>query len=95
VTETSSTGLSAVDQFIRFLLFPAAIVAIIWFLWALPAWLKRSTVKPGQPWTGEPLWVNAPAQIGGPERAALVAGTAGTAGTAADVDGRGGASAQW
>ena len=46
------------------MLLPAAVIAVIWFLWALPQWLRRSSFRPGEPWVGEPLWVGAPRELG-------------------------------
>ena len=61
--ETTTTALSTADWLVRFMLLPAAVIAVIWFLWALPQWLRRSSFRPGEPWVGEPLWVGAPREL--------------------------------
>ena len=87
---TEASSMSGAEFAVRFLLVPAAIIAIIWFLWALPSWLRRSSFRPGEAWTAEPLWVGAPADGGAINRAALESATPGTG-----TDDRGGASARW
>ena len=88
VTEASS--LSTSEFAVRFLLYPLGVIAIIWFLWALPSWLRRSSFRPGEAWTSEPLWVGAPDESGAINRAAIEAGT-----SAIGSDERGGARARW
>ncbi|MEI6373731.1 MAG: hypothetical protein WCP26_08085 [Actinomycetes bacterium] len=87
---TEASSMSGAEFAVRFLLIPATIIAIIWFLWALPSWLRRSSFRPGQAWTSEPLWVGAPAESGAINRAALESATPGNG-----TDDRGGASARW
>ena len=90
--DTSSQ--SAVSSFLVLVLYAAAIVIVIWFLWALPAWLKRGSHRPGEPWVGDPLWVGAPTD----ERAAIGAAPSSQVVQASDlaaIDPRGGASARW
>jgi len=95
----SRLSLWGLDVVPSLVLIALAMIAIIWFLWALPTWLRRSTFRPGQPWSGEPLWVGAPADSAGapaaiePARASAIGGAGSSAG--ADDDGRGGASARW
>ena len=93
--ETTTTALSTADWLVRFLLLPAAVIAVIWFLWALPQWLRRSSFRPGEPWVGEPLWVGAPRELeSAAANRAAIAGS-GEQSLSDAPDDRGGASARW
>ncbi|CAB4940782.1 unannotated protein [freshwater metagenome] len=91
--ETTTTALSTADWLVRFMLLPAAVIAVIWFLWALPQWLRRSSFRPGEPWVGEPLWVGAPRELAAAGRVAIAG--SGELSLSDTPDDRGGASARW
>lgn len=74
------TDASSLSDAVRFLAIPAAMIAVIALLWALPSWLRRSPFRGGAEVAEGPVWIGA-AEAG---PAAL-----------ADPDHRGGASARW
>ncbi len=52
--EETGEGLTALETIMWFVVAPAAIWIIIWFLWSIPKWRRSNTPQTGENWNPKP-----------------------------------------
>ena len=52
--EEPGSALSAMETIIWFAVTPAAVWAIVWFLWSIPKWRRTNEPKTGENWNPKP-----------------------------------------
>lgn len=52
--EEAGPGMSVLETVLWFVALPGALIGLVWFLWSIPAWRRRSTPATGDNWNPQP-----------------------------------------